>query len=100
MKGMSEAAAGHGTLFRNFLDRIRSLNPEEDILPLDAGCCSYCDACAYLDGAPCPYPDQALSSLEAYGMNVAALMKKAGMPYNHGKKAVGFVGLILFNPEQ
>lgn len=98
MKGMLHAAAEHGAVFRNFLRRVKDKYPDEDILALDAGCCSYCDACAYLDGEPCPYPDQALSSLEAYGMDVAALMKDAHLPYNHGKRAVGFVGLLLFDP--
>ena len=51
---------------------------------------------AYQDDEPCRNPDWAVSSVEAYGMNVAALMKTAGMPYNHGKRAIGFVGLILF----
>ena len=96
MKGMLEAARSHETIFRNFLQQIRDKHPDENILALDAGCCSYCEKCAYQDGEPCSNPDQALSSVEAYGMNVAALMKIAGMPYNHGKGALGFVGLILF----
>jgi predicted metal-binding protein len=98
MKGMFEAARSHEAIFRDFLQQIKDNYPGENILPLDAGCCSYCERCAYLDKEPCRNPDQALSSVEAYGMNVAALMKIAGMPYNHGKGALGFVGLILFDP--
>ena len=98
MKGMFEAARSHDTLFRNFLQTIKDKYPGEDILALDAGCCSYCEKCSYPDNEPCVFPDHALSSVEAYGMNVAVLMKSAGMPYNHGKGALGFVGMILFNP--
>jgi predicted metal-binding protein len=98
LKGMFEAAKSHDTLFRNFLQTIKDRYPDEDILALDAGCCSYCDKCTYPDNEPCAFPDQALSSVEAYGMNVAVLMKNAGMPYNHGKGSLGFVGMILFNP--
>ena len=97
MKGMMAAAKDHGAVFRNYLEKIRNTFPEDDFLPLDAGCCGYCEKCAYQDGEPCRNPDQAVSSVEAYGMNVAALMKTADMPYNHGKGAIGFVGLILFN---
>ena len=98
MKGMFEAARSHDALFRDFLQQIKDKYPDEDILALDAGCCSYCEMCSYLDNKPCPFPAQALSSVEAYGMNVAVLMKSACMPYNHGKGALGFVGLVLFNP--
>ena len=59
-----------------------------------------CEKCTYPtfpNDGPCRNPDYAVSSVEAYGMNVSALMKTAGMPYNHGKGAIGFVGLILFN---
>jgi predicted metal-binding protein len=97
IKGMFEAARSHEAIFRDFVQQIKDRYPDEDILALDAGCCSYCEKCAYLDKEPCRSPDQALSSVEAYGMNVAALMKIAGMSYNHGKGALGFVGLILFN---
>lgn len=98
MKGMFEAAKSHDNLFRNFLRTIKDKYPDEDILALDAGCCSYCEKCSYPDNEPCAFPDHALSSMEAYGMNVAVLMKNAGMPYNHGKGNLGFVGMILYNP--
>jgi len=99
IKGMFEAAKSHDTLFRNFLQALKDKYPDQEILALDAGCCSYCEKCTYPDNEPCAFPDHALSSVEAYGMNVADLMKNAGMPYNHGKGALGFVGMILFNPD-
>jgi predicted metal-binding protein len=97
MKGMLAAAGEHRAVFRSFLEKIRKKFPDDNFLPLDAGCCSYCEKCAYQDNEPCRNPDWAVSSVEAYGMNVAALMKTAGMSLNHGKEAIGFVGLILFN---
>ncbi len=98
LKGMFEAAKSHDTLFRNFLQTVKDRYPDEGILALDAGCCSYCEKCTYPDNEPCAFPNHALSSVEAYGMNVSVLMKSARMPYNHGKGALGFVGMILFNP--
>jgi predicted metal-binding protein len=99
MKGMIEGANAHGVVFRRLLDNIKKRYPEENILPLDAGCCSLCERCAYLDREPCRHPDQAVSSVEAYGINVIALQKSAGLPYYHGKNNVCYVGMILFNPD-
>ncbi|HSW39922.1 MAG TPA: DUF2284 domain-containing protein [Acidobacteriota bacterium] len=96
MKGMTAAADVHKDLFRTILDNIRRRRPEMETLPLDAGCCSLCEKCAYIDGEPCRRPDLAVSSVEAYGMNVIALQKTAGIPYYHGKTTICFVGLILF----
>jgi predicted metal-binding protein len=97
MKGMIEAAKEHEKVFRRLLAGIKSAYPSEEILPLNAGCCSVCEKCAYLDQEPCRFPDQAVSSVEAYGMNVIALEKSAGLPYYNGKNSVTYVGLILFD---
>jgi predicted metal-binding protein len=98
MKGMLAGAKAHEAIFRNLLDKLKILSPGEDFLPLNAGCCSLCGKCAYLDQEPCRHPGQAVSSVEAYGINVIALQKSAGLPYYHGKNNVCYVGLILFNP--
>lgn len=97
MKGMLEAAGVHEAVFRSLLKGIREKHPDENFLPLNAGCCSICSTCAYLDDEPCRNPDDAVSSVEAYGMNVIALQKSAGLPYYSGKNTVTYVGLILFN---
>lgn len=96
-KGMMEGGKIHGQIFRDLLTRVRTKYDFKDILPLNAGCCSVCERCAYLDNLPCRHPDQAVSSVEAYGINVIALEKSAGIPIYHGKNTVGYVGLILFN---
>jgi predicted metal-binding protein len=100
MKGMLEGAKIHEKVFRALLGNIRGKYPSEDLLPLNAGCCSICEKCAYPDGEPCRHPDQAVSSVEAYGMNVIALEKSAGIPYYNGKNTITYVGLILFGQSQ
>ena len=97
MKGMVAAAKAHEKVFRGLLKRIREEFPDDEILPLNAGCCSLCEECGYLTQEPCRHPEQAVSSLEAYGINVIALQKCAGLPYYHGKESVIYVGMILFN---
>lgn len=97
LKGMVEKAAAHEKIFRDLLKRIREKYPGEDLLALSAGCCGLCERCAYLDSEPCRHPDQAVSSVEAYGINVIALEKSSGLPCHGGKDTVTYVGLILFN---
>jgi predicted metal-binding protein len=97
MKGMMAAGREHDKIFLDLVERIRQTYPSEAFLPLNKGCCSICERCAYLDKEPCRYPDQAAPSVEAYGMNVIALQKSAGVPYYHGKNHVCYVGLILFD---
>jgi predicted metal-binding protein len=96
-KGMMEGVRLHEQVFRKLLERIKTNYDLKDILPLNAGCCSICKRCAYLDDEPCRYPDIAVSSVEAYGIDVTALEKACGIPYYNGKNTYSFVGLILFN---
>lgn len=96
MKGMLEGGKVHAAVFRDLVARIRARYTGEDILPLNAGCCTVCEKCAYLDRQPCRHPEEAFSSVEAYGMNVIALQKKADIPYYYGKTTVCYVGLILY----
>jgi predicted metal-binding protein len=95
-KGMMEGGKVHGQVFRELLEKVKTKYHFKEILPLNAGCCGVCEKCAYLDNQPCRYPDQAVSSVEAYGINVIALEKSAGIPIYHGKNTVAYVGLILF----
>jgi predicted metal-binding protein len=96
-KGMLEGGKMHEQVFRILLAKIREKYTFSEMLPLNAGCCSICERCAYLDQEPCRHPDRAVSSVEAYGIDVMALEKSAGIPYYNGKNTVSYVGLILFN---
>ncbi|MDE7219149.1 MAG: DUF2284 domain-containing protein [Oscillospiraceae bacterium] len=64
-------------------------------LLLGAGGCRVCQRCAKVNGQPCLYPGQALSSLEAYGINVSVLAPQAGMKYINGPNTVTFFGAVL-----
>lgn len=65
-------------------------------LLLGAGGCRVCRRCAKADSQPCRYPERALSSLEAYGINVSVLAPQAGMKYINGPNTVTFFGAVLF----
>lgn len=97
MKSMMAGGKVFGEVFRRVLACMRDKHGISQILPLGAGCCSICPKCAYLDHEPCRHPDQALSSLEAYGMDVMLLAKDMDIPYRSGPKSIALFGLILFN---
>lgn len=66
-------------------------------LHLGAGGCGVCEKCAKVTGEPCRYPDLALPSLEAYGVNVSLLAKASGMKYINGENTVTYFGAVLFS---
>lgn len=67
----------------------------KNCLFLGAGGCRICPKCAKQDDEPCRYPDLAMSSLEAYGVNVSVLAPQAGMKYINGVNTVTYFGAVL-----
>lgn len=65
-----------------------------DILPLGAGTCTICEKCTYPD-APCRFPDESYSSMEAYGLWVSKVCEMSGVPYNNGKQTITYTGCFL-----
>ena len=45
---------------------------------------------------PCRHPEQAMASLEAYGVNVSELASASGMKYINGQNTVTYFGALLF----
>ncbi|MDR2610529.1 MAG: DUF2284 domain-containing protein [Clostridiales Family XIII bacterium] len=80
---------------RNFVDLIGALKTRyDDILPMGAGTCSICTACAYPD-APCRFPEKSYSSMEAYGLWVSRVCEISGIPYNNGKRTITYTSCYL-----
>ena len=100
LEGMFGGKKIHEQVFRDLLKKIKNKYDFEDLLPLNVGCCRLCPKCAYLGDEPCRHPDEAVSSLEAYGIDVVALEKGVGIPYHNGKNTVSYVGLVLFNEKE
>lgn len=65
-------------------------------LHLSKGGCGVCATCAKVENKPCRFPEKALASLEAYGVNVSATVKHTSMKYINGVNTVTYFGLILF----
>jgi predicted metal-binding protein len=94
---MKEGMKVHERIFRKILAMMKTSYSFKAVFPLNAGCCTICPKCAYLDNRkPCRNPDLAVASVEAYGIDVMKMEVNAGIPYYNGKGTYSFVGLILF----
>lgn len=95
-EGMMEAkkrSYGITHQLRKALDAI----PFQKALHLGAGGCGVCEVCAKRTNEPCRFPERAMASLEAYGINVSQLAKAAGMKYINGQNTVTYFGAVLFS---
>ena len=91
IEGMIEAKAAHSAFTRR-IDAMRA----GDSLHLGAGGCGVCERCAKRDGLPCRFPEQALPSMEAYGVDVYHTAENAGMKYINGANTITYFSLLLF----
>ena len=97
-EGMMEAGAAHNRLVQQIRDHISPDAYGKDfskILHLGAGGCRVCEVCAKKTGEPCRFPEKALASLEAYGVNVSKLAAAAGMKYINGQNTVTYFGAVF-----
>ncbi|MBC3886914.1 DUF2284 domain-containing protein [Acetobacterium paludosum] len=88
-----------GVEFRNEIQKIRNeiKSKKIDCLFFSAGTCSLCQKCAILTDEPCRFPDDAIPSLEAAGIDVVRLSRDYGMTYNSGDNNVTYFGLLIYN---
>jgi len=94
LEGMGEAAAMHSALN----DKLRAMLRE---LPgtfafYGAGSCTRCEKCTYPD-APCRFPELAMRSMEACGMDVVNLSKLCKIHYINGPDTVTYFSAVLFS---
>lgn len=95
-RGMQAGKEVHEKVMRNLLNTALERFPLEETLLLGAGHCDVCQECAWVDGEPCRFPEKAMASLEAYGIDVMKLTREHGIPYFYGKGTVAYVGLLLY----
>jgi predicted metal-binding protein len=94
-EGMKEAASRHSRIADIIDDHIKKRY--DDYLQLTAGECTVCPVCAQTEDKPCRFPDKAVSSLEAYCMDVSALAGLCDMKYTNGVNTVTYFGAFLFD---
>ncbi len=93
-EGMQVASEKHNELSERVFAWMREEQP--GCLVLSAGGCTICPRCAKKDDKPCRFPGRAVSSLEAYCMNVSRIAAKCGMKYINGQNTVTYFSAVLF----
>jgi predicted metal-binding protein len=99
-KGMKKAFAVHDDVLRRIIELITGKWGVGDLLSLGAGPCTTCSKCTAPEGPACRFPDKAVASLEAYGIDVGELVKSCAIPYHNGKNTVSYVGCVLFTAQR
>ncbi|MCD8053319.1 MAG: DUF2284 domain-containing protein [Lachnospiraceae bacterium] len=89
---MMETEARHKETFTAFEKVLREKYPE--MLVLGAGCCTRCGTCTYPD-APCRFPKQAFSSMEAYGLLVTQVCQANHLDYYYGPCTISYTSCYL-----
>ena len=96
IEGMAAAAEKHNSLSQ----RLKALFVKDSfsrVLHLGAGGCHLCPVCAKVDNLPCRHPQDAISSLETYGINVSKLAAACGMKYINGQNTVTYFGAVFYS---
>ncbi len=93
--GMQAAGEAFNNTARRIQETARGMMPKP-WLHLAAGGCRGCDICAKRDALPCRTSEQALASLEAYGVDVYQTAAHAGLRYINGANTVTYFGMLLF----
>lgn len=83
----------HMERFHAFCQQIRKTYP--DALCLGAGGCRICSSCACPE--PCRFPDQAVSSMEGYGLFVTQVCRDNGVSYYYGPGTITYTACVLFD---
>lgn len=94
--GMLAAGKLHNRVAQHIGEAFKMM----DFLHLGAGGCRYCVRCAKIDGLPCRFPEKALPSLEAYGVDVLDLAKATGLPYWNGPDTVTYFGIVFHHGQE
>jgi predicted metal-binding protein len=89
---ITETGEKHKMNFAALVKELKKRYP--DLLPMGAGTCTLCKTCTYPD-VPCRFPDDSISSMEAYGLWVSKVCELSGVPYNNGKQTITYTSCYL-----
>lgn len=91
---MMETEALHKQRFHALVKNVRTVYP--DCLPMGSGTCTICQTCTCPD-TPCRFPNEAISSMEAYGLVVSEVCRQSGMEYYYGPRTITYTACILLD---
>ena len=81
------------SVLQNITEKLRA----DGVRFMALGCegCGICEKCTYPD-SPCRFPEKAIPSVEACGINVVEFSRKIGINYNNGADTVTYFCVILW----
>ena len=91
-EAMMEIEEDHKAHFQQMYAELRKAGV--DVFALGAGACTQCRECTYPD-QPCRFPDQMVSSMEAYGLVVLEVCKANGLQYYYGADKMAYTSCFL-----
>ena len=94
IEGMHEASLRHNKLVQRVRDAAKKEHPDGFVL--GAGACGVCAVCSKREKKPCRFPERAITSLEACGIDVSQTAKLAGLRYINGENTVTYFGMVLY----
>ncbi|GHV26523.1 hypothetical protein FACS18948_2380 [Clostridia bacterium] len=89
---IQKSGSDHKTNFAALIKKLKGRY--DDLLPMGAGTCSVCEKCTYPD-APCRFPEESISSMEAYGLWVSKMCEMSGVLYYNGKQTITYTSCYL-----
>ena len=93
-EGMTETKKQHLRISQKIEEKVKPVLGRH--LHLSCGGCGLCERCTRLDDQPCRFPDKAMTSLEAYGVDVYQTTKTTGLKYINGQNTVTYFSAVLF----
>jgi predicted metal-binding protein len=93
-EGMTETKKQHLRISQKIEEKVKPVLGRH--LHLSCGGCGLCERCSRLDDQPCRFPDKAMTSLEAYGVDVYQTTKTTGLKYINGQNTVTYFSAVLF----
>ncbi len=91
-RGYRAVEQAHLTAFSAFCRELRKDYP--GALCLGTGGCRICKSCAWPE--PCRFSEEAVSSMEAYGLFVTEVCRSCGAQYHHGPRTITYTACVLF----
>ncbi|MBR4888594.1 MAG: DUF2284 domain-containing protein [Clostridia bacterium] len=98
IEGMFEVGHTHATNGRKIRDVLTGVLPDDSLHLINGGC-GGCERCSILDGEPCRTPENAMPSMESYGVDVYNTCKTTDLKYINGQNTVTYFGIVLFSEE-
>jgi predicted metal-binding protein len=95
-EGMMTSVKNFQTKTFKLKKKIQEQTAAPDFLLLGAGACQLCDSCTYPEQEPCRHPDDALFSVESYGIDAMKMMMENGLKYNNGPNTVTYIGILFY----